>query len=48
MKCPELCQKIAGALGKNPQGTVIPALGGSGNIVNMNFKTTNESVAGGS
>ena len=48
MKSKGLCQKIAGALGKNSPGTATPALGGSGNIVNINIKTSNESLAGGS
>lgn len=48
MKTKGLCQKIAGALGKNSPGTATPALGDSGNIVNINIKTSNESLAEGS
>jgi hypothetical protein len=45
MKGKGLCQWIAGALGKNPQRAKTPALRGSGNIVNINIKTSNETFA---
>ena len=47
MKGKGLCQWIAGVLGKNPDRAMTPALTGSGNIVNINIKTSNESLAAG-
>jgi hypothetical protein len=45
MKSKGLCWRIAGALKIHPVTEANPGVSGSGNVVNINIKTSNERIA---